>query len=129
MPYLTDGSSGAEDQLPMMMTSINITSPSSGSYNNSRSVKVSWTATDAISGIKSILMSIDGSTWINVTGETSYTFNGLADGKYIAYVKNDRQYWQCEHDVSDVHSGHDSSDDNVGLTVERLVLSEARAAC
>jgi hypothetical protein len=47
---------------------------------------MSWTATDALSGIGHYEVSIDGISWISTTS-TSYHFSGLEDGCWILYVR------------------------------------------
>ncbi len=62
-----------------------ITSPANNSYNTTGTVMVQWNASDAFSGIAKIEISIDNTTWTNVTG-TSHNLT-LADGAYAVYVK------------------------------------------
>ena len=63
-----------------------ITSPTSGSYNNTGIVTVKWTAGDAISGIAKVEISTDGTIWTDVTGINSDTL-ALSDGSHTVYVR------------------------------------------
>ena len=65
---------------------LTITSPTSGSYNNTGSVMVKWIANDTLSGIKKAEISIDGATWINVTGTNNKVLSP-GDGTYMVYVR------------------------------------------
>ena len=66
--------------------SLIIHAPAGGPYLNVSSVTMSWTATDALSGIGHYEVSIDGISWISTTS-TSYHFSGLEDGCWILYVR------------------------------------------
>lgn len=61
---------------------VSFTSPAANSWQNSASVSVAFTATDATSGILQVFISVDGGPPVNATGQTSYTFTGLADGSH-----------------------------------------------
>jgi|GEM_PF-2793394 len=67
--------------------SVVITSPIDGSFNNTGSVAVSWTASDVKSGIRIIQYSTDGMVWFNADGATSYLWSSLVDGAYTFYVR------------------------------------------
>ena len=90
VPYVIDGGAGAQDNLPMVMggvpPAISIDAPLEGSYNNTGSVTVKWTASDAIYGIAKIEISTDGTTWTDVTGTTSDVL-ALSDGSHTVYVR------------------------------------------
>ncbi len=68
-----------------------ITSPTTNVWTTSSSVAVAFTASDATSGVRSVMLSVDGGTAVNVTGMTSYTVTGLADGTHnITLTATDR---------------------------------------
>ncbi len=73
-----------EDTTP---PTISITSPADGATVNSADVTVSWTGSDAGSGIDYYETRIDGGSWINKGTSTSHTFTGLADGSHTVDVK------------------------------------------
>lgn len=60
--------------------------PADGPYLNSSSVTISWSASDALSGIGHYEVSIDGITWISTTS-TSHLFTGLDDGSWTLFVR------------------------------------------
>lgn len=62
-----------------------ITSPTEGSYNNTGSVILKWTASDT-NGIVKTEVSKDGSAWTTVTGLSS-TVSGLTDGPWTIHVR------------------------------------------
>ncbi|NLX47589.1 MAG: hypothetical protein GXY70_05435 [Euryarchaeota archaeon] len=64
---------------------LTITSPASGSYNNTGSVLVKWTASDA-NGISKTEISNDGASWSVVAGQNA-TVNGLTDGAWTISVR------------------------------------------
>jgi hypothetical protein len=70
----------------MTAPTVTITSPTSGSYNNTGTVMVKWTAIDTLSGIKETEISIDGATWINVTEANSEVLSP-GNGTHTVYVR------------------------------------------
>jgi hypothetical protein len=65
---------------------LNITSPAVGSWLNTTTVNVTWSASDAVSGIKNTSVSMDGGAWIDVI--TNYTeFSSLAEGEHTVMVR------------------------------------------
>ncbi len=64
---------------------LSITSPADGSYNNTGSMMVRWTASDA-NGISKTEVSKDGNLWTTVSG-SSATVSGLSDGPWTIYVR------------------------------------------
>jgi len=67
--------------------SIQITSPQEGSIINTNTVNVTWTGSDANSGIDHYEIRIDSSSWIDVGTTTSYQFTNLNDGDHTVEVK------------------------------------------
>jgi len=65
--------------------SLTITSPAQGGYLGTADVMVTWSGSDAGTGIAYYWVSMEGLPAINTTG-TSYTFNDLADGTYTVLV-------------------------------------------
>ena len=65
--------------------SLTITSPVQDGFVNSADVTVTWSGSDAGTGIAYYIVSIEGLGFINTTG-TSHTFNDLADGTYTVLV-------------------------------------------
>jgi len=65
---------------------IEITSPAEGYHNNTGSVMLKWTASDAMSGIDYYLVSADGKTWTKVN-VTSFLLSGLDEGEYTVLVR------------------------------------------
>ena len=70
---------------------VTISDPSDGAYVNTSDVAVTWTGSDATSGIDHYEVRCYNSTWdtgwINVGTSTTHTFTNLADGQYTIYVK------------------------------------------
>ncbi len=64
---------------------LTIVSPVSNSYNNTGSVLVQWTASNAISGIAKTEISTDGAAWTTVTGNSIVLT--LADGHHTVQLK------------------------------------------
>jgi hypothetical protein len=64
-----------------------VDSPDSGSYNNTGSVTIRWSAADDRSGIMTVERSLDGGDWATVTGETRYDWTGLSDGQHILSLR------------------------------------------
>jgi len=67
--------------------SVAITSPIYNATIREDAVKVTWTGSDALSGIDHYEIRITGGNWINVGLNTSYIFTGLIDGGYYVIVK------------------------------------------
>lgn len=65
--------------------SLTITSPVQDGFVNSADVTVTWSGSDAGTGIAYYIVSIEGLGFVNTTG-TSHTFNDLADGTYTVLV-------------------------------------------
>jgi parallel beta-helix repeat protein len=59
---------------------VKITSPISGALIEKDTIIVIWRVDDATSGIAKTEISLDDGAWIDVTGETSYTFTNLTEG-------------------------------------------------
>jgi hypothetical protein len=72
------------DVLPPEMT---INAPANGSWFNVRDVTVEWNVTDDEGGVAYIWIMIDGGDFINVTGNTSQEFTGLADGMHTVTLR------------------------------------------
>jgi hypothetical protein len=66
--------------------SVRITSPTSGSYNNSSSSTVQWTASDSGSGIAKMEIKLDTGSWSTIAGTTD-TLTSLADGSHTVTVR------------------------------------------
>ena len=66
--------------------SITLISPSNESYINQRDITVEWSGSDNY-GIDHYEVRIDGGSWINVDGYTSYTFRNLAEGQHIVDIR------------------------------------------
>jgi len=63
--------------------SLEITSPGAGATLTSPTVQVTWTASDATTGLRRFAISLDGSAPVEVSGETFvYVFAGLRDGTH-----------------------------------------------
>ncbi|MEM3382570.1 MAG: Ig-like domain-containing protein [Nitrososphaerales archaeon] len=73
-----------EDNIP---PTISITSPTNGTEIKSSNVQVTWTGSDADTGIDHYEVKLDDGSWINVGTDTSHTFSGVSDGSHIVYVK------------------------------------------
>ena len=70
------------------LPSLSITSPVPGVIGGSSSVKVTWSAADATSGIDRYEVSLDGGTPVVLPATaTSHTFTGVADGAHTITVK------------------------------------------
>ena len=65
---------------------LSITSPTNGSSLGSSSVTVTWSASDAGSGIDTIEVMIDAGSWTTVTG-SSRLFADLSEGAHIVSVR------------------------------------------
>ncbi len=64
--------------------SVSITSPSNNTTLNTQNVTVQWQGSG---GIDHYEIQLDGSSWINVGTNTSYTFTGLSDGQHTVTVR------------------------------------------
>ena len=84
---------------------ITATFPSDGSMLNTSSLTVSWTGSDATSGISHYEVRIDGGNWKDVGTNTSYDFTGLSDGSHTA-------------DVEAVDNASNEESDSVTFTVD-----------
>lgn len=93
LAYLTNGvtsnyeSSDASFLVDTNGSVLSISSPSDGSTSTESSVTVTYSATDAASGIASYSVSTDGSTYTSNGTNTTYTFSSLANGSYTFYVR------------------------------------------
>jgi hypothetical protein len=67
--------------------SISITSPSDGATVSSSDVTVTWSGSDAGSGIDYYEIRLNGGSWINKGTSTSHTFTGLADATHSVDVR------------------------------------------
>ncbi|WXG42321.1 MAG: NosD domain-containing protein [Candidatus Freyarchaeum deiterrae] len=66
---------------------VSITSPTNDTLFNTSGVTVTWTGSDALSGIAYFEVSTDGVNWSNVTTSFSYNFTGLSDGSHTVDVR------------------------------------------
>jgi len=66
---------------------VSITSPADGTIFNTTTVTVSWTGSDATSGINHYEVRLDGGSWLNVGRDTSHDFTGLSDGSHTVEVE------------------------------------------
>ncbi|HEY3419099.1 MAG TPA: carboxypeptidase regulatory-like domain-containing protein [Methanomassiliicoccales archaeon] len=66
--------------------SLNILTPVQGSWHNTISLNVTWTATDLGSGLAYTWVRIDSGQWINVTTQY-HMFNGITDGQHTMEVR------------------------------------------
>ena len=64
-----------------------ITSPSPGYEIKSSTITVTWTGSDATSGISHYEIRLDEYSWIDVGTNTTHTFTGLDDGSHTIEVK------------------------------------------
>lgn len=83
-PLMTRYGKVTEDITP---PTISITSPINGSEIKSSTVTVSWTGSDAASGINYYEIRLDGGSWINVETSTSHTYTELGDGSHKFDIK------------------------------------------
>jgi len=67
--------------------SILITSPSPGYEIKSSSVLITWTGSDALSGINHYEIKLDAGSWVNVETDTTKTYTGLNDGSHTIDIK------------------------------------------
>ncbi|MEM3069210.1 MAG: Ig-like domain-containing protein, partial [Nitrososphaerales archaeon] len=73
-----------EDNIP---PTISITSPANGSQVKSSSVQVTWTGSDADTGIDHYEVKLDDGSWLDVGTDTNHTFTGVSDGSHTVRVK------------------------------------------
>jgi Bacterial Ig domain len=65
-----------------------LTAPTSGQLFGTSSVQLTWTASDATSGIDHFEVRLDGGTPVTVAaGTATYTFTGLSDGSHTLDLK------------------------------------------
>ncbi len=76
----------ATPERPLNTLYLEITSPSTGSYNRTGNVLLKWTVSDSYSEITKIEISTNGTTWSTVSG-TSYALRSLKDGVHTVYVR------------------------------------------
>jgi len=67
--------------------SVSVMSPNDEAITGSNTMTVSWTASDATSGIDHYEIRIDGGSWIDVGTATSHNFISLSDGSHTVNVK------------------------------------------
>lgn len=64
-----------------------ILSPASGAVIEKSEVYVSWQCSDATSGIAFVELKVNALDWIDVTGKSSHTVTGLAEGNHEVRVR------------------------------------------
>ncbi|MEA2070530.1 MAG: Ig-like domain-containing protein [Asgard group archaeon] len=99
---VTVDNGGTTDTTP---PDVSITSPSEGETITSSDVTVTWTGSDAESGINYYETRIDSGSWINKGTSTSHTYTGLADGSHTVDVRA----WD---------NAGNSNTDSVGFTID-----------
>ncbi|MEM0449892.1 MAG: Ig-like domain-containing protein, partial [Methanomassiliicoccales archaeon] len=88
--YNADGNTGYDainvtiDTTPPLLF---IISPTEGSKNNTGSIKVTWTASDATSGVKNYSLRVNSSEWKQQNLNTSYEITDLQNGTYLIEVR------------------------------------------
>ena len=85
--------------------SVVITSPEEGAVIQGDTVTVEWTVEPGSLSVVKTEISLDGGVWIDVTGETTYTFTGLSEGGHTTTVRA-------------VDEAGNVGEDSVGFTVE-----------
>ncbi len=65
---------------------VNITAPGTGSWHNTTSVEVAWTASDNIELQPYYWLALDGGAWMNTTDD-SYVLEGLSEGPHSVVVR------------------------------------------
>lgn len=86
------GLNGAQGNASVAVTvdatppTVSITSPTTNAWSSTSSVVVTWSATDATSGVAHASLSLDGAPAAEVTGQTSHTFTDVADGSHTAVL-------------------------------------------
>lgn len=73
-----------EDNIP---PNLSITSPINGTQVKSSSVQVTWTGSDADTGIDHYEVKLDDGSWLDVGTDTSHIFTGVSDGSHTVRVK------------------------------------------
>jgi hypothetical protein len=66
---------------------ISISSPASNSVVSADELEVSWTGSDAVSGIDEYLLTVDDGDTVSVGNLTGYTLDGLPDGDHVIAVE------------------------------------------
>ena len=66
---------------------VTVNAPSADSKLSKDAVPVTWTGSDALSGIDHYEVKIGGGSWVNVGTDTTYTFTDLEDKWYSVTVK------------------------------------------
>ncbi len=89
---------------------VSISSPGSGATVTTADVAVSWSGSDADSGIDYYEVRMDSGSWINKGTGTSHTFTGLADGSHTAEVRA-------------LDNAGNSNTDTVTFTVDTTVVN------
>lgn len=79
---LTDNVTVLVDTTAPVLT---VTSPANGSYHNTGIVPITWTVSDALVNVSSVMICVDGGDWTNVTNVTSYTNATLSEGAHTIY--------------------------------------------
>jgi len=92
---------------------ISISSPSNGQTVTVDDVAVSWSGSDADSGIDYYEVRIDSGSWIYKATSTSHTFSNLADGSHTAEVRA----WD---------NAGNSNSDSVTFTVDTTVVNDVK---
>ena len=64
-----------------------IASPSEGEKLQSSSVSVTWSGSDAGSGLEKYEVKLDSGNWVSKGLSTTHTFTGVDDGSHAVYVK------------------------------------------
>lgn len=72
------------DMTPPVAT---ITSPSEGEKIQFSTVTVTWSGSDAGSGLETYEVKIDSGNWVSKGMLTTHAFTGVADGRHYVYVK------------------------------------------
>jgi len=73
-----------EDNIP---PTLSITSPTNGTEIKSSSISVTWTGSDADTGIDHYEVKLDDGSFSNVGTALTYTFSGVSDGSHTIRVK------------------------------------------
>ncbi len=76
-----------QEDLDTMPPTITITSPEEGATLSSADVTVTWTGSDAGSGIDYYEVRMDGGSWVEKGTSTSHTFTSLSDDEHTADVR------------------------------------------
>jgi parallel beta-helix repeat protein len=62
-----------------------VTSPENGSYNGTGIVPITWTVSDALVNVSSVMICVDDGAWMDVTNVTSFTNGTLSEGVHAIY--------------------------------------------